>query len=166
MRAMRTMEPMQLSDLDVAPFRVEQRAILPGSPERVFAELAEPAAWVAWFPLMREARWTSEVTAAPGATRQVRLRLLGRFDERFLAWEPGRRFAFTMTGSTSPLARRMAEDWRLAPAGADTELTWIIGGHPSTLGRAASSVVRLTTRRMFRGGVANLERRLAARRTV
>ena len=107
---MKTMEPMTLAELDTAPFRVVQSTVLPGTPDQVFAELADPARWIGWFPLMRKAAWTSNSTACVGAERTVGLRLLGRFAERFLAWEPGKRYAFTMIASTSPLARPIASE--------------------------------------------------------
>jgi hypothetical protein len=162
---MKKMEPMTLADLDTAPLRVVQSEVLPGTPDRVFAELADPERWLGWFPLMRKAAWTSAKTACVGAERAVGLRLLGRFEERFLAWEPGARFAFTMTASTSPLARRMAEDWRLSSTAGGTRIEWIVAAHPSTLGRAGTPALRLVMRRLFTQGMSNLTRILRERGT-
>ncbi len=162
---MRAMTPMTLDDLDHAPFRMVQSTVLPGSPDAVFAELADPARWLGWFPLMRHAAWTSTVTSCVGAERAVALRLLGRFEERFIAWEPGKRYAFTMTGTTSPLAKQMAEDWRITRETGGTRLEWIVGAVPTTLGRAATPVLRSVTRRLFRQGTSNLGRVLRERGT-
>lgn len=161
--ALRTMTPLDVGDFDSAPLRVVQAATLPATPDQVFAEFADPARWIGWFPLMREARWTSALTAAAGAEREVALRVFGRFAERILVWQPGERFTFTMTASNSPLAARMAEDWRLSRDGGGTLLTWIVAAHPTALGNVMRPMLRLTMRRMFRQASANLRRLLSAR---
>jgi uncharacterized protein YndB with AHSA1/START domain len=159
------MDPMTLAELDSAPVRLEFSELLPGPPEVVFRELAEPERWIGWFPLMREARWTSSQTACVGAERTVHLRVFGRFREIFLAWEPGSRMAFTMLESTSPLARRMAEDWRLAREQGGTRLTWVVGIAPTRIGKLAVPGLRPIVGRMFRQGMANLGRVLGGRGT-
>ena len=162
---MRAMTPMTLAELDSAPFRVELSTNLPGTPEAVFAQLADPTRWLDWFPLMHQARWTSASIAAVGAERRVDLRVLGAFVERIVAWEPGARFAFTMTASTSPLAARMAEDWRISRAGKGTRLDWTIGGHPTLIGRVATPALRAVSTQLFKRGGSNLARLLRERGT-
>ncbi|MEO8700917.1 MAG: SRPBCC family protein, partial [Kofleriaceae bacterium] len=131
----------------------------------VFAELADPVRWLDWFPLMRRAEWTSREKSAVGAERQVGLRVFGEFRERMIAWEPGKRFAFTMTASTSPLTARMAEDWRLSREGSTTRLDWIVGAFPTTIGKLGAPALRFTLTRMFRQGGSNLRRLLRQRGT-
>jgi hypothetical protein len=121
--------------------------------------------WLGWFPLMQRAEWTSSATSCVGAERAVALRLLGRFHERFLAWEPGKRYAFTMTASTSPLAKQMAEDWRLSREAGGTRIEWIVGAVPTALGRAGTPMLRAVTQRLFRQGTSNLGRLLRQRGT-
>ncbi|MBA3396402.1 MAG: SRPBCC family protein [Deltaproteobacteria bacterium] len=162
---MRDMPPMTLAEIETAPFRVEQRARLRGSPEAVWKNLAEPARWLDWFPMMHRATWTSDKTAAVGAERSVALRVFGKFDERILAWDPGERFAFTMIASTSPLAKRMAEDWRITRHGPEVELEWVVGAFPTTVGRPATPILRAVLRQMFARGTARLRRLLDERGT-
>lgn len=162
---MHAMEPMTLADIETAPFRAVASATLDAPPETVFAQLAEPACWLDWFPLMRRAAWTSSTTAAVGAERSVALRVFGKFDERFLAWEPGKRYTFTMTASTSPLVSRMAEDWRLSREAGGTRLEWTVAAVPTTLGRAGTPMLRMVLRRMFRRSATNLGRLLSHRGT-
>jgi hypothetical protein len=161
------MEPMTLAEIETAPFRISMTARFAASPGALFAELADPRRWVEWFPLMYRAEWTSQKTASVGAEREVALRVFGTYRERFLAWEPGERFAFTMLGSTSPLVARMAEDWRLTRTGSDrgVRLEWTVGGYPTTIGRVATPALRAVLSRMFSAGGAKLEKLLRERGT-
>jgi hypothetical protein len=159
------MEPMTLAEIETAPFRISMTSRFAASPDALYAELADPRRWVDWFPLMYRAEWTSEKTAAVGAEREVALRVFGKYREQILAWEPGERFAFTMTGSTSPLVARMAEDWRLDREGRGVRLEWTVGGYPTTLGRAATPILRAVLSRMFSAGGVKLEKLLRERGT-
>lgn len=158
---MRTLDPIDLDFFATAPFRVAETLHLRASPEAVFAAFADPPMWTRWFPLMYDARWTKG-TGAVGDERTVALRVLGRFEERFIAWEPGARFAFSMIGTTSPLVKRMGEDYRLAADGKGTRLDWTIAAVPSRLGSASAPITRLVSRRMIRRGIPALDRLLTA----
>jgi hypothetical protein len=153
---------MTAADLETAPFRVTQSVTLPASPEAVFAELADPSRWVVWWPMLKRAAWVSSHTASVGAEREVDLGVLGRFRERMLMWEPGVRFAFTMTESTSPLAQQMAEDYRLIRLGPATRLDWTTAVVPTGLGRVAEPLFRMILAELFRRASANLARVLRA----
>jgi hypothetical protein len=145
---MRSMPAMGLPDLEPggAPFRFTAHATLDADPDAVFAELADPSLW---FPLMRRSVWRTAATSGVGAERVVDVRLFGRFRERMLAWEPGRRVAFTMLETTSPLVARMAEDWRLERDGAGTRLDWTVAATPTAVGRPTTPALRGILRVMF-----------------
>src|SRR5688572_26569075 len=105
------LEPQPLDFVDSAPLRVSDSAVVRAPAAKVFEAFADTESWPEWFPLMREARWVGTEKSRVGAEREVALLLLGRYTERFLAWEPAKRFAFTMTKSSSPLAKAIAEDF-------------------------------------------------------
>jgi uncharacterized protein YndB with AHSA1/START domain len=164
MRGMRPMVPMTLADIDNAPFRIQFSLRLQAAPEAIFAEWADPARWLSWFPLMTEAAWVSPAIGTIGAEREVALRGFGRFRERMLAWEPAARLTFTMVASTSPLAIQMSEDHRLTRnADGTTQLEYTAALVPSVLGRLLAPGTRLVLSGLVRRASKNLERTLATR---
>lgn len=160
---MKVLPPTDLAFFDHAPVRITAQATLPASPARVFAALADAAGWPRWFPRMHHAAWTTPQVAQLGAERLVKLSLYGHFVERMIAWEPGRRLAFTMVGSTSPMARRLAEDYQLRDDGdGSTTIAWTMASEPSGLGRLATPAMAPVMRRMFRQAGHGLRAYLAA----
>jgi len=157
----KSLEPAGLDFFATAPLQVSASVQLRATPARVFAAFADAADWLRWWPMMTSCAWTRD-TAAVGAEREVAVRLLGRFRERMIAWQPGARFAFTMIGSTSPMATQLAEDYRLAADGSGTRLEWTLAAQPTTLGKLTAPVMRRTMLRMFQRGIASLDRLLAA----
>ncbi len=128
----------------------------------VFGALAEAESWPQWFLTMRTARWTSAKTHCVGAERSVSLDLLGTFDERFIAWDDGRRMAFTVLRASSPLTRAIAEDYRVHDApGGSTRLEWTMAIEPRGAAFVLAPLTRIALRQIFLRSCKRLERRLA-----
>ncbi len=92
------------ADLDFAlraPHRFTTEALIYTTPEQVFEILAKPEAMNEWIVGYAGFRWTSPEPHGAGSTREIKLGVAG-FRERFLAWEPGRRFCFTIEETTAP----------------------------------------------------------------
>jgi len=157
--------PQDLGFFEAAPLRISESATIAAPPLRVFAAFADVSSWPKWFPLMHSARWVSDEIERVGAEREVKLYGLGNYVERFLAWEPGERFAFTMTESSSPLAAALGEDFRMSPVrdGAATRLAWTLAAEPTLIGKVLRLGLEATMRRVFLRSGKQLEAYLAGR---
>ncbi len=162
---MRSIRVEDLAFIENAPLRISESVTVSAPPLRVFAAFADTRSWPQWFPLMHRCEWVSEQVDCVGAERVVSLYGLGTYRERFLAWEPGVRFAFTMTESSSPLASAIAEDFQMSSVrdGEATRLAWTLAADPTTLGRVLRPALEATMRRVFVESGKRLEARLNRR---
>ena len=110
------LEVQDLSFTKTAPFMFENEAILDASPERVFEIIATGENQRTWFKDFVGIRWTKPPPHGVGSERDVELKLL-TVREHFLAWEPGKRLAFTIHKMTLPLVEAMVEDMVFEPLG-------------------------------------------------
>lgn len=151
-----------LSFVESAPLTIKESGLVRETPARVFAAFADQSTWTKWFPLMRRCDWVTPGEKGLGATREVFLIGLGTFREKFIAWEEERRFAFTITESSSPFANAVCEDFRFQPAdgGKYTHIDWTLAADPKLFGKVTRPVVEFTMRRVFRKSGVLLERHL------
>lgn len=127
---MHPLTPRPLEWIDHAPVRASRSRRIGQPPSVAWAAIADHASWPQWFPRMvsAEAAATGE---GVGGSRHVDVGLV-QVDEEFLAWEPERRFAFTVTASSRPGLVSMAEDVRLTPDGTGAcTVTYTIGMEPN-----------------------------------
>lgn len=143
---------------DSEPFAFEHHALIQAPPEAVFEILAH-SDWSKWFPDMKAVEWTSPEPHQVGSTRTVYLKDLA-VQERFLAWEPGRRFSFSIDSASSPLLERMLEDLRLEPAdeGRATRVTWRVTYAPSSLMSLVHPFASASFRQMVSNNLQGLKR--------
>jgi uncharacterized protein YndB with AHSA1/START domain len=99
-----TIEQKDLDWTGRAPISFSGSATTTASPEAVFAILADHERWPEWFPVikrtevigtLREGVGTRRVTTIPG----------GKVEERIIAWDPGQRWAFTVTAASPGVMR-------------------------------------------------------------
>lgn len=155
-------ERVGLDYLDAAPFRFVNECELTATPDEVFAILADADAWPRWFSDFRSATWLTPEPRGVGARRHVVLKSL-QAKEEFLAWEPGRRFAFFMLETTLPLTSSMAEDYALeALPNGRTRLVWTAAYTLKPLARVIHPILRVIFGRMFSRATAGLQRYVGA----
>ncbi len=120
--------------------------VVPVSADRLFRILATGEGQRQWAHGYRDSHWFGGEPPGVGSVRDVRMRWI-TVRERFLAWEPGARFAFTVDAMSLPLARQMIEDITFTALDARTcRLTWQVHLTPAPGLRPAG---RLLVDRLF-----------------
>jgi len=149
--------PRPLEWIDEAPVRASRSRRIAQPPSVVWAAVADHAAWPTWFPRLRSVV-PGPVAEGVGGTRRVDIGLAA-VDEKFLAWEPERRFAFTVTTSTRPGLRSMNEDVRLTPDGTTAcTVTYTMGLEPAAGARLLKPVLEPALRKTLTDALAGLAR--------
>jgi hypothetical protein len=70
--------------------------------------------------------------------------------EYFFIWEEGRRYAFYGTKASTPVFRRLAEDYLVEPDGPDRcRFTWTAALEPTPLGRLGGPLNGLLFKNLF-----------------
>lgn len=114
---MTELEPMTLEAIATAPARLSTARVLRATPEAVFDAFEDATSWPRWVPVIASVVWTSELPPRVGSTRTVRMRGGITAEEQFLAYERGRRMAFTFERATIAGLRSFAEDYRVTDVG-------------------------------------------------
>jgi uncharacterized protein YndB with AHSA1/START domain len=144
--------------IDRAPVRFQDETVVNAGADVVFATLADHEAWPTWFPGLRRARVDGRATGV-GATRTVWVGPVA-VKEKFVVWDPGTRFSFTLTESGAPGLASMVEDWQLEPIGTgQTRVRYVIGVATAGPGRVLEPGARV----LARGTVARGLKGLAAK---
>ena len=153
------LRPEDISFPDRALVRLAFSRVVPEPPERVFDVLADHDAWARWFVDFRKASVTGETREGVGTERRVWVGPMV-LDERFIAWERGRRFAFTMLRSNLPILAAMVEDWRLAPIEGGTRVDYVVGFDLPGWVRPLKGLLLWKFRPLFEKALPNLEEHL------
>ncbi len=128
----------------------------------VFDALADPVRWGDWFPgFDHSGHWITNSPPGVGSRRVVRVGGI-TFEETIIAWEPPNRFAFRVDRATIPIARALAEDYRIVGHPDECVLEWTFATDPYPVLRPLMGLYQPLMRRIFTRAAANLEKHLAA----
>lgn len=149
--------PSELDYAQSAPFCFDHQLLLEASPQTVF-EVLRDSDWAEWFVDFRKVEWTSPDPYQTGSTRTVTLKTLA-VKERFLAWEPGQRFSFSIDAISLPLLKQMMEDMQLEPVekGRCTRVRWRVYYTPSLLMSSVHPLARRIFGSMFKQSLTRLK---------
>jgi uncharacterized protein YndB with AHSA1/START domain len=151
-------EAVPLSFTESSPHHIEASALIDAPPARVFAIMATGEGQKEWFQDFVACRWTTPAPHGVGAEREIELKAL-TVKERFLAWEPGKRLAFTIYGITVPLVTAMIEDMTFEAVGERaTRLVWRVHYRPSLVMKVIHPIGRAIFGEMFRSSAEGLAR--------
>ena len=157
---MRALTPRSLEWTDTAPVRASASRRILAEPDAVWAVIADHPGWTEWFQQISRVEPGTPAEGI-GGTRTVQTGPV-TVEEEFLAWDPGRRFAFTVTHSSKPGIHSMNEDIRLTPDGAGaTTVTYTMALEPVGA-RFLRPVLEPVLRRTLRGALAGLAKRVEA----
>ena len=92
---MTRLAPQALSFADSAPWTFDMVGTIDAPVDRVWATFTDNASWANWFDGCTSCESTSSPADGIGSTRTIRVSGL-KVDERFIAWEPQRLWAFTV----------------------------------------------------------------------
>lgn len=150
-----------------APVRHVFMALVRAPRAAVFAAIADPPGWPGWFPGVRSARYASPPPHGVGSIREADVSGT-RWVEEMIAWDDGRRWAYTVIEASTPLASAQVEVFEVEDA-ADTLLldgtpatrvTWTLAIEPRLLQKLTGPIAPLVMRRVFERAMANLEAKL------
>ena len=153
-----------LSFLDRAPVTFACEADVGSPPAAVFAALADPGTWSGWFPGVQRAWYSSPPPHGVGTVREARVGGT-RWVEELIAWDADRRWAYTVTCSSVPIAWAQVEVFELERRGAATRVTWRIACEPRLPMRLGAPVAPRVIRGVFARAMENLGRHLSPGRS-
>ena len=156
-----TCRAVELDFLDSAAWRFENIVELDAPSAEVFDVFADGESWPKWFEAVQRVVWTSPEPKGVGTTRTVSLwvaPLKVTVHERFLVWDPGRRFTFRFEGVSLPLFDAGVEDYRLedlSERSMPADLHRLRGADPAV--RLLGPITGRLFARMLRSGAQGLQ---------
>lgn len=129
--------------------------VVRATPEQIFDVFEDEHSWTVWAFPIQKVEWTSPKPFGVGTTRTVSM--MGEMDgfEEFVAWERGKRMAFTFLGCSKDATEKFLEDYRVTDLGDGTcRVEWYMAMEPRGFSRhmmwMTRPVMRFANRRMFR----------------
>ncbi|MCB1694832.1 MAG: SRPBCC family protein [Pseudomonadales bacterium] len=134
-------------------FRAEE--VIKASPETIFEVFEDAHAWTVWAMPIQKVEWTSPKPYGVGTTRSVHMMgdMVGY--EEFIAWERGKRMAFTFVGCSKDATEKFLEDYRVTDLGdGSCRVEWYMAmetrGFSRNMMWMTRPLLRFAHRRMFK----------------
>jgi uncharacterized protein YndB with AHSA1/START domain len=158
---MSPLTPRDTDFVDTAANRVTTVTTVNGTPQEVWAVLADNERWPEWFAAAKDCRTTSDRAGGVGSTRWIHVDLF-KVNERFIAWDPPHRWAFTVLDANLPGIVSVVEEARLEAIGDDqTRVTYVMAADVAPYLRPLVPLLRRRLGRMFEKGLAGIETQVA-----
>jgi uncharacterized protein YndB with AHSA1/START domain len=155
-----TMRKEDLGFIDRARSVHVAEATMAAPRARVFGAFVDAEGWPAWFPNVQRAAYASP---APFGVGTIRVAHVGgtRWVEEMVAWDDGRRWAWTVLRASVPLAKAQVECFEFADDGTGTRIRWTLALEPRLVARLGARFASGAIRRLLVRAAANLDARLA-----
>jgi len=149
--------PRNTDFVDTAPIRITTVVTAKATPEEVWAVMADNERWPEWFNAAKSCRTTSDVSGGVGSTRWIHVDLF-KVNERFIAWDPPRRWAFTILDVNLPGVVSVVEHALIEPVGTgETRVTYVMASEVAPYLRPLVPILRWRLTGMFKKGLAGIE---------
>ena len=157
------MDEQDLSFIDRAPVIAESTRDMNGTPEQIWAVLADHRRWPEWFgPALEHCEPTSAAESGVGSTRMIRLRGGAVLTERFIAWDEPSVWAFTGTAGKPKVFEALVERVSLDPLDTGrTRVTYTMAFEPSRLLRPVAPLLARGINRTLAGTLMGMANRVA-----
>ena len=126
---------------------------------RVFDAFVDPESWPAWFPNVQRAVYASPPPFGVGTIREAHVGGT-RWIEEMVAWDDGRRWAWTVLRASVPFAKAQVECFEFADVGSGTRIRWTLALEPRLVARLGGRFATGAIRRLLSRAAANLDARL------
>ncbi|MEH6593357.1 MAG: SRPBCC family protein [Halioglobus sp.] len=144
-----------LEFLDETKNVFKAQEIVKATPEQIFEVFEDAHSWTVWAMPIQKVEWTSPKPFGIGTTRTVSM--MGDMDgfEEFIAWERGKRMAFSFVGCSKDATDKFLEDYRVTDLGDGTcRVEWYMAMEPRGFSRHMMWITRplmaFANRWMFR----------------
>jgi len=158
---MPTLTPRDTDFIESASTRITTVVTVNATPDEVWAVIADNERWPEWFPAAKQCRTTSAEAQGVGSTRWIHFDLF-KVNERFVAWDPPHRWAFTLLDANLPGIISVVEQALIEPAGdGKTVLTYVVAADVAPYIRPLVPVLRWRLGTLFKKGLAGIENQVA-----
>jgi uncharacterized protein YndB with AHSA1/START domain len=149
--------PRDADFIEEASIRIPSAVEVNATPDEVWAVLTDHERWPEWFPAAKACRTTSDQAQGVGATRWIHFDLF-KVNERFIAWEPPHRWAFTVLDANFPGIASVVEQFLLEPAnGGVTVVRHTLAAEVAPYMRPMAPLLRWRNAALFKKGLAGIE---------
>jgi uncharacterized protein YndB with AHSA1/START domain len=151
---------------DRAPWIFDFDGLVTANPAEVWAAFIDNESWTIWFANCKSCRATSDPFDGVGSTRSIEVNGL-RVDERFIAWQPERLWAFTATAMKVSFATSLVERVLFdEPEPGRTHIAYRMAMQPKFWARPIRRLVGSQATKAFAKSFAALDTYLAAVRAA
>ena len=145
-----------MSFVERAPVRHVFTRVVAAPRDAVFAAIADPTGWHAWFPGVRSARYASPPPYGVGTIREADVSGT-RWVEEMIAWDEHTRWAWTVVRTSVPFATAQVESFELADAGTGARVRWTLALEPRLLARLGGPFFGRTITRLLHRAMDDLD---------
>jgi len=153
--------PRNTDFVDSAPIQLTTVVTVKATPHEVWAVMADNERWPEWFKAAKACRTTSDVAGGVGSTRWIHVDLF-KVNERFVAWDPPRRWSFTILDMNLPGVVSVVEHALIEPTGdGQTRVTYVVAAAVAPYLQPLVPILRWRLAGMFKAGLGGIQAQVA-----